>query len=241
MCQSIKHTTSIAGARQTKASTLGFLCLSSACVGFLHHQPQQRPEKWIAASHTAAHSPDHNPNNHPSHIGQHGLDLDHPPITSMAASTTAAAAGRHAHGAHAPAATASTTVAAAAAAAAPAAAARVTVTATATAPVHPYKEVLAGSVAAVASTLVCHPIDVLRTELQTQARATTARECLRRIGGWPKWPVNQSTVEQPREPAIEWSDRLTRTTIKITVGAEGAAGLYKGLSAPLAAQAVYKA
>lgn len=45
-----------------------------------------------------------------------------------------------------------------------------------------HKEVLAGSVAAVASTLVCHPIDVLRTELQTQAQATTARACLRRIG-----------------------------------------------------------
>lgn len=57
-----------------------------------------------------------------------------------------------------------------------------TTTATARAPVHPYKEVLAGSVAAVASTLVCHPIDVLRTELQTQAHATSARACLRRIG-----------------------------------------------------------
>lgn len=51
-----------------------------------------------------------------------------------------------------------------------------------TATIHPYKEVLAGSVAAVASTLVCHPIDVMRTELQTQPQATTARACLRRIG-----------------------------------------------------------
>lgn len=66
-------------------------------------------------------------------------------------------------------------------AAPPTALAPPTATATATA-IHPYKEVLAGSVAAVASTLVCHPIDVLRTELQTQQRATTARACLRRIG-----------------------------------------------------------
>lgn len=55
-------------------------------------------------------------------------------------------------------------------------------TTTTAAAIHPYKEVLAGSVAAVASTLVCHPIDVLRTELQTQPQATTARACLRRIG-----------------------------------------------------------
>lgn len=53
---------------------------------------------------------------------------------------------------------------------------------TTAAAIHPYKEVLAGSVAAVASTLVCHPIDVLRTELQTQPQATTARACLRQIG-----------------------------------------------------------
>jgi hypothetical protein len=75
-----------------------------------------------------------------------------------------------------------TTAAAAPAGPAPAAQAPAKATAAAARPVHPYKEVLAGSVAAVASTLVCHPIDVLRTELQTQAHATTARACLRRIG-----------------------------------------------------------
>ncbi|EKU21566.1 hypothetical protein NGA_0360510, partial [Nannochloropsis gaditana CCMP526] len=68
------------------------------------------------------------------------------------------------------------------------------------------KQVLAGSIAAFVSTLVCHPIDVLRTELQTTQETLTARECLRRI----------------------WR-------------AEGMQGFYKGLSAPLAAQAVYKA
>lgn len=65
---------------------------------------------------------------------------------------------------------------------------------------------LAGSIAAFVSTLVCHPIDVLRTELQTTQETLTARACLRRI----------------------WR-------------AEGMQGFYKGLSAPLAAQAVYKA
>ncbi len=106
----------------------------------------------------------------------------------MAASTTAAGPHAPPHPAAAAAAATATTAAAAAApatasATAAAAAAAARVTATATAPVvHPYKEVLAGSVAALASTVVCHPIDVLRTELQTQARATTATACLRRIG-----------------------------------------------------------
>lgn len=65
---------------------------------------------------------------------------------------------------------------------APTPAATATTTTPTRAPARAHKEVLAGSVAAVASTLVCHPIDVLRTELQTQAQATTARACLRRIG-----------------------------------------------------------
>jgi len=69
-----------------------------------------------------------------------------------------------------------------------------------------HKQVLAGSIAAFISTLVCHPIDVLRTELQIQTTSTTARACVRRIRD-----------------------------------AEGLRGFYKGLSAPLAAQAVYKA
>ncbi len=68
------------------------------------------------------------------------------------------------------------------------------------------KQVLAGSIAAFVSTVVCHPIDVLRTELQIQTTSTTARACARRIRD-----------------------------------AEGLLGFYKGLSAPLAAQAVYKA
>jgi len=69
-----------------------------------------------------------------------------------------------------------------------------------------HKQVLAGSIAAFVSTVVCHPIDVLRTELQIRTTGTTARVCARRIRD-----------------------------------AEGFLGFYKGLSAPLAAQAVYKA
>lgn len=66
--------------------------------------------------------------------------------------------------------------------------------------------ILAGSAAGVASTLVCHPLDAIRTRIQSSGTVYSGvLDCLSR-----------------------------------TVRAEGPRSLYKGLSAPLLAQAVYK-
>lgn len=121
-----------------------------------------------ATAHTTHHSTDPRP---PQSSQPTGLAACPPQslhkMASTTVATTATTAGAGAAGPSTPSPSPTTTA---------------TATAAAAAPIHPYKEVLAGSVAAVASTLVCHPIDVLRTELQTQARPTTARACLRRIG-----------------------------------------------------------
>lgn len=45
-----------------------------------------------------------------------------------------------------------------------------------------YVSLLAGSIAASVSTVLCHPIDVVRTELQVNEQFGSARECVRRIG-----------------------------------------------------------
>ena len=44
------------------------------------------------------------------------------------------------------------------------------------------KQVLAGSFAASISMLVCHPIDVVRTELQVHSRVPSATICVKQIG-----------------------------------------------------------
>jgi hypothetical protein len=41
--------------------------------------------------------------------------------------------------------------------------------------------VIAGAIAASVSTLACHPLDVVRTELQVITSPLTARECVAKI------------------------------------------------------------
>jgi len=73
--------------------------------------------------------------------------------------------------------------------------------------------VLSGSAAGIASTIGCHPLDTIRTRLQTSAIS----------------PHKYGTYKG----AVDCARRM--------VAQEGATSLYKGMAGPLAAQAVYKA
>ncbi|CAM9134262.1 unnamed protein product, partial [Chrysoparadoxa australica] len=75
--------------------------------------------------------------------------------------------------------------------------------------------VAAGSCAGVASTLVCHPMDTIRTRLQAQL-------AVRPDNGRPQRFMGVVSC------------------FRATVSEEGARALYKGMSFPLGAQAVYK-
>ena len=77
--------------------------------------------------------------------------------------------------------------------------------------------IAAGSCGGVASTLVCHPLDTLRTRLQAD--------------------LYQGT----RGAQSSFRFRGALHCLRDTVRTDGAAALYRGLAWPLAAQAVYKA
>jgi solute carrier family 25 carnitine/acylcarnitine transporter 20/29 len=89
------------------------------------------------------------------------------------------------------------------------------------------RDLLAGSVAGICSIFVCHPFDVIRVRLQTDAGvlAATAKSA--------KTPGSLHTAAvREYKGAID--------CIKQTIQREGVLSLYRGLAMPLAAQAVYK-
>lgn len=90
---------------------------------------------------------------------------------------------------------------------------------------------ISGSIAASISTVLCHPIDVVRTELQVNRELLSARECVKRICEYLHLPGPSGVIVPGAHPARCYA----------TVKEEGPRGLFKGMSAPLAAQAVYKA
>lgn len=84
--------------------------------------------------------------------------------------------------------------------------------------------VAAAAVAGVASTAVCHPLDTIRTRLQTASLSANA---------------NASASGHHGSGGVYYRGPLD--CLAQTVRHEGVGALYKGLAAPLAAQAVYKA
>ncbi|KAG7360571.1 mitochondrial carrier protein [Nitzschia inconspicua] len=82
---------------------------------------------------------------------------------------------------------------------------------------------LAGSVAGMTSTTVCHPFDVLRVKMQSSAPLVTATGTVS--------TVMASTAVQPMGIV---------GTLRHTLQVGGARAMYTGLALPLAAQAVYK-
>eukprot|EP00512_Aurantiochytrium_limacinum_P014407 CAMPEP_0171572320 /NCGR_PEP_ID=MMETSP0961-20121227/4068_1 /TAXON_ID=87120 /ORGANISM="Aurantiochytrium limacinum, Strain ATCCMYA-1381" /LENGTH=342 /DNA_ID=CAMNT_0012127175 /DNA_START=55 /DNA_END=1083 /DNA_ORIENTATION=+ len=91
--------------------------------------------------------------------------------------------------------------------------------------------IAAGSVSGVASTLVCHPLDTIRTRLQTEDFIRHRSKANASVDLKTNIDANLSTRKY--RGAVDCFSQ--------TVRREGVSALYKGLSGPLAAQAIYKA
>lgn len=88
---------------------------------------------------------------------------------------------------------------------------------------------IAGSIAGVASTLACHPFDVIRTKMQSAAMESTT------LPTGPKTPLSASSSSSSSTKAVSLV-RVFSDTIKNG----GPRALYTGLALPLGAQAIYK-
>jgi solute carrier family 25 carnitine/acylcarnitine transporter 20/29 len=92
---------------------------------------------------------------------------------------------------------------------------------------------LAGSAAGMASTIACHPFDVIRVKMQSSALATTASTAASAAPTTLAAGAASASASQQQPPGLV-------ATVRSMIRLGGSRALYTGLAMPLAAQAVYK-
>lgn len=103
---------------------------------------------------------------------------------------------------------------------------------------------IAGSVAGMTSTTLCHPFDVLRVKMQSSAplfATTTATTTTTSAGAAAAAAMASSSTRRPQQrQQLQQSLGVVGTLRQTLQAGGGVRALYTGLALPLAAQAVYK-